>query len=209
MAKGASKNQQRDKNGRFAKKGGGSSFASRGLAALGALRSSGALKTGATVAAGAAAVGGAAYLASRMASRGQLKSSEAGGGPKLLPAGPSASKAVGPKPRSKTMRIGGGVKLAPKELDTILQTVEAGIGESRNHGLVARSYQQVRTAKSLETKGMLKRQAHPKGASDSDKRHPHFVPTDAAITALKKAGHLTSERAMEWRNNWQKPGRDL
>jgi len=107
------------------------------------------------------------------------------------------------------MRIGGGARLAAKEFDTLISTVDRGISESRNHGLVARSYQQLRTAKALEKKGMLRRQNHPEGASDTDKRFPNFVPTDAAIDALKKAGHLSSENALKWRNSWKKSGRDL
>jgi hypothetical protein len=196
--------QPRDRRGRFASSKSG--FAARGLAALSAFRGS----TVAKAASGAAAVGGAAYLASRIAKRRELGSgSEAGGGPKQLPPGPSAPKELRAKPRAKTMRAGGGVRLAPKELDTLIQTVDRGLAESRNHGFVARGYQQLRTAKALETKGMLRRQAHPEGASATEKRFPNFVPTDAAIDALKKAGHLSSDRALEWKNNWKKPGRDL
>jgi hypothetical protein len=103
----------------------------------------------------------------------------------------------------------GGARIAGKELDTLISTVDRGIAESRNHGHVPRSYQQLRTAKALEKKGLLRRQSHPEGASETDKRFPNFVPTDAAIDALRKAGHLSSENAMKWRNNWKKPGRDL
>lgn len=105
--------------------------------------------------------------------------------------------------------MGGGVRLAPKELDTLIATVDRGISESRNHGFVARTYQQTRTAKALETKGLLKRQSHPDGVSASDKRFTNYVPTDAAISALKKGGHLSDSKALEWKNNWKKPGRDL
>jgi hypothetical protein len=212
VGKAGRANQQRDKRGRFARKGGGESFASRGLAALKSFKDSKYAKPAGRLALAVGATMLHKHLANRHADR-EVARYKQGGGPALPPHTPEAKPTEATKAaksgRARSMSIGGGVRLAGKELDTLISTVDRGLTESRNHGFVARGYQQLRTAKALETKGMLRRQAHPEGASDTDKRFPNFVPTDAAIDALKKAGHLSSENAMKWRNSWKKPGRDL
>lgn len=177
------KAQKRDAKGRFADEG--KTDAERGR--LFNVRN-------AAIAVGlAAAVGGVAYYA-RKGATGKEKPGE------------MISRASG---GAATTNLGKGVRLTPKQTGTMVGAITNGIYQSRNHGVVALTYGDERTLGVLERHGLMRQQSHPEGTPSDIRKYRHYVPTEAGVQAMVRAGRFTQRDYMTWKNNWKKSGRSF
>lgn len=178
-----SKNQKRDKRGRFAS---GSSFAESRLAAFGKH-----LAGKAAIAAGAA---GGLYAAQKLLSKGDARAptTDAAKAPETAPAKKTTA------PHNRSISLGQGVRIKGAQVSTLEQAASVALANTRNHGFVAHSSDKLRTAKSLEKLALVERRAHPEGTPESASRRPHFVITRQGVDALVKSGLLTTGDRDKW-----------